>query len=102
MHSRCDDQAIHVYLGQMVKQATKHGSTSSASSEESVARSASPPEPEMKMEMEMQSQPEQGVLDIGSPGRVPGGMPCSVEKPLIDPMMYQPAGNIFDYQISIS
>ncbi|KAL6230501.1 hypothetical protein BDW75DRAFT_222478 [Aspergillus navahoensis] len=31
MHSRCDDEAIHLYLGRMVKQATKHDSISSAS-----------------------------------------------------------------------
>ncbi|KAL5050965.1 hypothetical protein BDW71DRAFT_80937 [Aspergillus fruticulosus] len=32
MHSRCDDEAIHLYLGRMVKQATKLDSISSASS----------------------------------------------------------------------
>ncbi|KAJ0415921.1 hypothetical protein BJY00DRAFT_250533 [Aspergillus carlsbadensis] len=106
MHSRCDDEAIHVYLGRMVKQATKHGSMSSALTEEDMARSMSPPE------TEMHGRPEQPVLDMASPGsgpapgpvpgQAPGGMPCGVEKPLIDPMMYQPAGNIFDYQISIS
>ncbi|KAL4869596.1 hypothetical protein BDV12DRAFT_167660 [Aspergillus spectabilis] len=30
MHSRCDDDAIHRYLGRMVKQARKHDSVSSA------------------------------------------------------------------------
>ncbi|KAL3466881.1 hypothetical protein BJX64DRAFT_284032 [Aspergillus heterothallicus] len=100
MHSRCDDEAIHVYLGHMVKQATKHGSTSSVSTDEDLLRSASPPE------TEMETRTAQTVLQMPSPGPGPGpgpgGMSCSVEKPLLDPMMYQPAGNIFDYQISIS
>ncbi|PGH06951.1 hypothetical protein AJ80_08083 [Polytolypa hystricis UAMH7299] len=43
MHSRCDDKAIHIYLGCMVKQATKHGSMSSISIQEEVARSESLP-----------------------------------------------------------
>jgi hypothetical protein len=108
MHSRCDDEAIHVYLGRMVKQATKHGSISSVSTEEDMARSASPPE------TEMQGRPEQSAFDMTcpdsgpapgtgpGPGQAPGGISCGIDKPLIDPMMYQPAGNIFDYQISIS
>lgn len=45
MHSQCDDGAIHFfYLGHMVKQATEHGSMSSVSTKEEVARSDSPPE----------------------------------------------------------
>lgn len=32
LHSRCDDEAIHTYLGQMVKHASKNDSVSSASS----------------------------------------------------------------------
>jgi hypothetical protein len=104
MHSRCDDDAIHVYLGRMVKEATKHGSISSGSAEEDMAQSLSPPE------TEVQSRPEQPAFDMTSPdlgpgpgpGQAPGGMSCGVDKPLIDPMMYQPAGSIFDYQISIS
>ncbi|KAL2819964.1 hypothetical protein BJX63DRAFT_333296 [Aspergillus granulosus] len=95
MHSRCDDEAIHVYLGHMVKQATKHGSISSVSTEDDIVPSASSPE------TEMQPFPEQTVPDMFSPGPGPG-MSCNVEKPLIDPMIYHPAGNIFDYQISIS
>lgn len=34
MHSRCEDKTIHLYLGRMVEKATKHDSTSSASTGE--------------------------------------------------------------------
>jgi hypothetical protein len=82
MHSRCDDKAIHIYLGRMVKQMTKHGSMSSISIKEEVVRSESPPKPSAQSCQDN----KQGLLSLFSP--CPGGMPCGVEKPIIDPMMY--------------
>ncbi|KAL5001387.1 hypothetical protein BDV10DRAFT_182617 [Aspergillus recurvatus] len=96
MYSRCDDEAIRIYLGCMVKQATKHGLISSASTEKEAARS------ELLLEMRAQScqDAEQELRDLSSPG--PGGMSCGVDMSIIDPIMYQLAGNIFDYEFSIS
>lgn len=82
MHSRCDDKAIHIYLGWMVKQATKHGSMSSISMKEAVARSESLP----KIRAQSCQDNEQGLLGLFSP--CPGGMPRGVKKSIIDPTMY--------------
>ncbi|KAL4993202.1 hypothetical protein BDV10DRAFT_30172 [Aspergillus recurvatus] len=96
MHSRCDDEAIRIYLGRMVKQATKHGSIRSVSTEEETARSESPSETRAQSCQDV----EQGFRGLSSPG--PGGMSCGVDMSIIDPIMYQPAGNIFDYGFSVS
>ncbi|KAL3495008.1 hypothetical protein BJX62DRAFT_233659 [Aspergillus germanicus] len=96
MHSQCDDEAIHSYLGRMVEEATKRGSLSSVSMEEEVPQSESPPG--------TNAQPcqdtEQGLLGIFSPE--PDGMLCGVEKPIIDPEIYQLVGSIFDNELSVS
>lgn len=39
LHSRCDDEAIRIYISRMVKQVTKHGLMSTVSTEEDVAGS---------------------------------------------------------------
>ncbi|KAL3440225.1 hypothetical protein BJX65DRAFT_35889 [Aspergillus insuetus] len=96
MHSQCDDEAIHSYLGRMVKEATKHGSMRSVSIEEEIPRSESPP----GTKAHFCQDTEQGLLGLFSPG--PDGTSCGVEKPIIDPMIYQLAGSIFDNELSIS
>ncbi|KAL4993576.1 hypothetical protein BDV10DRAFT_178836 [Aspergillus recurvatus] len=96
MHSRCDDRPIHIYLGRMVKQVSKHESMSSASTGEVAARSESPPD----IWAQSCQDAEQGVRGLSSPG--PGGMSCGVDKPIIDPIMYRPAEDIFDYEIIAS
>ncbi|KAL4993109.1 hypothetical protein BDV10DRAFT_33210 [Aspergillus recurvatus] len=96
MHSRCDDEAIRIYLGRMVKQATKHGSISSVSTENEAASSESPSETRAQSCQDA----EPGLRGLSSPG--PGGMSCDVDMSIIDPIMYQPAGNIFDYKFSVS
>ncbi|KAL4999890.1 hypothetical protein BDV10DRAFT_183763 [Aspergillus recurvatus] len=101
MHSRCDDEAIHIYLGQMVKQAAKHGATKHGSISpiptiEEAAKSKSPPETRAQSCQDA----VQVVRGLSSPG--PGGMSRGVDMSIIDSMMYQPAGNIFDYEFSVS
>ncbi|KAL4801655.1 hypothetical protein BDV18DRAFT_164706 [Aspergillus unguis] len=96
MHSHCDDKAIRIYLSRMVKQATKHGSIRSVSTEEEAARSGSPSETRAQSYQDA----EQGVRGLSSPE--PGGMLCGVDMSINDPITYQPAGNIFDYEFSVS
>ncbi|KAL2871636.1 bZIP transcription factor [Aspergillus lucknowensis] len=106
MHSRCDDEAIHVYLGRMVRQATRHESSSTASGE---VGERVPPPSSPEQETGRQDRTQQVVMGLSSSQQHPAmgmdgpaSLPCNAEQPLIDPMMYQHAGNIFDYQIRIS
>ncbi|OJJ05019.1 hypothetical protein ASPVEDRAFT_86384 [Aspergillus versicolor CBS 583.65] len=104
MHSRCEDEAIHIYLGRMVKQATKHDSVSSASTGEpgdedarshgqDSAGSMSPPQG-------FHSHASQIPMSMGDTR----GLPCGVEKPMMHHQMFsqRPDANIFDFQMSIS
>jgi hypothetical protein len=95
LHPRCDDKVIRIYLARMVKQATKHGLISAVSTEEEVARSGSPPETRAPTCLDV----KQERLDLFNPR--PCGM-CGVDKPIIDPTIFQPAGIICANEISIS
>ncbi|KAL4785967.1 hypothetical protein BJX76DRAFT_322678 [Aspergillus varians] len=121
MHSRCDDEAIHRYLGRMVKQATQHDSVSSAST-------AEPDDPEVRYygtgsgsispgqdamagfhgHPQHHHAPNPSELDLVRQRHMQmrmgeaTGLPCGVEKPMMNQMFTQaPNGNIFDLQISI-
>jgi hypothetical protein len=72
IHYRCDDNAIYIYLGHMVKQASKHGSMSSASTEGMAAKSESPPE----MTAQSCQAAEQGVRALFSPGQTWWNVVC--------------------------
>jgi hypothetical protein len=95
MHSQCDDEAIHNYLGWMVKEETRRGSVSSVSMEEEVPESESPPGTNAQPCQDI----EQGLLGLFSPE--PDGTLCGVEKPIIDPVIYQLAESIFNNELSI-
>ncbi|RDW72695.1 bZIP transcription factor [Aspergillus mulundensis] len=121
MHSRCDDEAIHMYLGRMVKQATKYDSFSSASSGEPdcddrdrklerrhASDSISPRQAAVSLQHpHPHGRPNQFESDISNGQQFPmrmgdGGLPCGVEKPMMNQMFNQHDQNIFDLQISIS
>ncbi|KAL3472292.1 hypothetical protein BJX99DRAFT_9153 [Aspergillus californicus] len=94
MHSRCDDSAIHRYLGQMVKHAARNESVSNGDVEDDLVMGSVSPRDTQGMTI----QPHQIPLHMDD--AVAGsGLPCSIEKPMMDEMM--PPPNIFDYQISI-
>ncbi|KAL4875401.1 hypothetical protein BJY04DRAFT_211338 [Aspergillus karnatakaensis] len=119
MHSRCDDDAINLYLGRMVKQATKHESISSVSSGDADDESArnrhgsdsvTPPDdelPEIQGPDQTQSTTDPRILDLSSPEQMhmrldePNGLPCTTEKSGMEQMLSDENRNIFDYQISI-
>ncbi|KAL4866700.1 hypothetical protein BDV12DRAFT_131097 [Aspergillus spectabilis] len=120
MHSRCDDEAINLYLGRMVKQATKHESISSASSGDAddegaryqrhASGSVTPPDdelPSLQGHEHQQGHADPHILDFSSPEQLrmqidePNGLPCGAEKPMMEQMMPHGSHNIFDYQISI-
>ncbi|KAI9370182.1 hypothetical protein BJX61DRAFT_535849 [Aspergillus egyptiacus] len=91
MHSRCDDEAIHLYLSRMLKQATEHESISSAGGGEDDLRASGSISPTTIQPPQLPPWAEETA-----------GLPCSVENPMMSQMMdSHPAGNIFDYQISI-
>ncbi|KAL4913096.1 hypothetical protein BDW62DRAFT_220903 [Aspergillus aurantiobrunneus] len=116
LHSRCDDEAIHMYLGRMVKQTTKRDSISCISSggvdhenshaHEQGAGSLSPPHDSVGLHghahshahPDMALSPQQVPMRMGGAGP----LPCGVEKPMMNQMYTQASdGNIFDLQISI-
>ncbi|KAL5333302.1 hypothetical protein BJX70DRAFT_70314 [Aspergillus crustosus] len=120
MHSRCDDEAINLYLGRMVKQATKHESISSASSGDADDESprnqirttdpVTPPDdelPTLRGHGNSDSHTDPHILDLSSPEQLQvrmdelNGLPCGSGKPMMDQMLSDGAHNIFDYQISI-
>ncbi|KAL4999896.1 hypothetical protein BDV10DRAFT_163553 [Aspergillus recurvatus] len=107
LHSLCDDEAIHLYMGRMVKQVTRHDWVSSASTnkpdkerERSRAGSVSPSHSRSDRHGHVHSQPDselesstkQGLLHMGD-----AVLPCDVKEPRI---YHQPRGNIFDLQLS--
>lgn len=105
MHSRCEDDAIHIYLGRMVKQATKHDSVSSASTGEPGDEDARSHGQESVGSM----SPPQGfhshhVHQIPMSMGDTRGLPCGVEKPMMHQQMFgePPDANIFDIQMGIS
>ncbi|KAL4974622.1 hypothetical protein BDW66DRAFT_81232 [Aspergillus desertorum] len=122
MHSRCDDEAIHLYLGRMVKQATKHDSISSASSGTSAfsretddggdrmldhrrgSECISPRQTVASLQTQEHPHPHphphphEGSMWMGGESE----LPCGVEKPMVNQMFPQHDTNIFDSQISIS
>ncbi|KAL4756504.1 bZIP transcription factor [Aspergillus foveolatus] len=136
MHSRCDDEAIHLYLGRMVKQATKHDSISSASSGTSASSREQDDEGDRSFGQRHGSEcisPRQTVsslhtqgpphhhnlnhsrtnlnptsMDLSNAQQGPmrmgdgSGLPCGVEKPIMNQMFSQHDPNDFDLQISIS
>ncbi|KAL4805667.1 hypothetical protein BDV18DRAFT_11890 [Aspergillus unguis] len=107
-HSRCDDEAIHSYLGHMVKRATKSDSISSASTastnetDEDRGHARQNSGSISPLQSHAHPKPTQPNLDKQVPVRVSEtpGLPCGVEKPMMDQMFPQ-TDNIFDYQISI-
>ena len=105
MHSRCEDEAIHIYLGRMVKQATKHDSISSASTGESIDGDARSHRQEsvgsMSPPQGFHSHASQTPMSVGDTTR---GLPCGVEKPMMHHQMFSepPNANIFDLQMGIS
>ncbi|KAL4735402.1 hypothetical protein BDV11DRAFT_34606 [Aspergillus similis] len=136
MHSRCDDEAIHLYLGRMVKQATKHDSISSTSSGTSASSREQDDEGDRSLSHRHGSEcisPRQTVASLYTQGphhhhNLPhsrtnfnpagmdlsnaqegsmrmgdgSGLPCGVEKPIMNQMFPQHDPNSFDLQISIS
>ncbi|KAL4900094.1 hypothetical protein BDW74DRAFT_103551 [Aspergillus multicolor] len=121
MHSRCDDEAIHMYLGRMVKQATRNESISSVSSGEPdreehrdrkldcrhSSDSISPRQGAATLQHHSHGLPNYSSMDFSNGQQVPmrmseGGLPCGVEKPMMNQMFHQNDPNIFDLQISIS
>ncbi|KAL4993568.1 hypothetical protein BDV10DRAFT_22577 [Aspergillus recurvatus] len=108
LHSRCDDEAIHLYLGRVVKQVTRHDSVSSASTNKpdeerkrSRAGSVSPSHyrsnrhghDHSQADSELESSTKQGPLHIGD-----AALPCDVKEPRI---YHQPRENIFDLQLGV-
>ncbi|KAL4748773.1 hypothetical protein BDW72DRAFT_147156 [Aspergillus terricola var. indicus] len=131
MHSRCDDEAIHLYLGRMVKQATKHDSISSTSSGTSASSREQDDEGDRSLSHRHGSEcisPRQTVASLHTQRRLPhshtnlnpagmdssngqqrsmrmgdgSGLPCGIEKPIMNQMFSQHDPNNFDLQISIS
>ncbi|KAL4995327.1 hypothetical protein BDV10DRAFT_134201 [Aspergillus recurvatus] len=132
MHSRCDDEAIHLYLGRMVKQATKYDSISSASSGTSASSRGKDDEGDRSLDHRHGSEcisPRQTVASLQTQGRshphphpqshanpnlLPNeqqgsmrmgdgsGLSCGVEKPIMNQIFQQHDPNVFDLQISIS
>ncbi|KAL4813751.1 hypothetical protein BDW67DRAFT_192668 [Aspergillus spinulosporus] len=136
MHSWCDDEAIHLYLGRMVKQATKHDSISSTSSGTSASSREQDDEGERSLGQRHGSEcisPRQSMASLHTQGHPHhhnlnhsranlnpagidlsnarqgsmrlgegSGLPCGVEKPIMNQMFSQHDPNTFDLQISIS
>ncbi|KAL4939680.1 hypothetical protein BDV06DRAFT_224794 [Aspergillus oleicola] len=127
MHSRCDDEAIRVYLGRMVKQATRTDSLSSVESagSEQGQRDAGSRRVSQEHEHEHENNHnhEQAADSIPSPEdvakshglRMPiqnqqqipmrmadAALPCGVEKSMMGSMFPHGERNIFDLQMSIN
>ncbi|KAL4924611.1 bZIP transcription factor [Aspergillus undulatus] len=122
MHSRCDDEAIRMHLGRMVKQAARHDSASSASillasnseiNEISARRhsrdqvQAGSTSPAQEDAADLRPRGQNSEPDMTNSQQFPVSMdnaslPCGVEKPMLDPMFSQPQGNIFDLQMSVN